>query len=148
MLEARFFASLRMKVWRGFSAACQVKVFDLFVVFLDGAQGAVEEPGLPEFALGAPVAASFASKGRSHHRHSRESGNPPPSCDVDPRLRGGDEVIFVSSDGPQAHGNSVEGPRQQGEIRLGEFLSPPEQAHDDNEIAVGKKKDAGVSTPR
>jgi len=32
-----------------------VNVFDLFVVFLDGAQGAVEEPGLPEFALGAPA---------------------------------------------------------------------------------------------
>jgi hypothetical protein len=54
MLEARFFASLRMTVWRGFSAARQVKVFDLFVVFLDGAQSAVEEPGLPEFAVGAP----------------------------------------------------------------------------------------------
>ena len=32
-----------------------MSVFSLFVVFLDGAQGAVEEPGLPEFALGAPV---------------------------------------------------------------------------------------------
>jgi hypothetical protein len=49
-------------------------------------------------------------------------------------------LIFVSSDGPQAHGNSVEGPRQEGEIRLAEFLSLPEQAHDDNEIAVGKKR--------
>jgi hypothetical protein len=29
---------------------------------------------------------------------------------------------------------SVEGSRQQGEIRLGEFLSPPEQAHGDKEI--------------
>ena len=33
---------------------------------------------------------------------------------------------------------SVEGLRQQGEIRLGEFLSPPEQAHGDKEI--GKKR--------
>jgi hypothetical protein len=33
---------------------------------------------------------------------------------------------------------SVEGPRQQGEVRLGEFLSPPEQAHGDKEI--GKKR--------
>ena len=32
-----------------------MNVFDLFVVFLDGAQGAVEEPGLPEFAVGAPA---------------------------------------------------------------------------------------------
>ena len=35
---------------------------------------------------------------------------------------------------------SVEGSRQQGEIRLGEFLSPPEQAHDDKEISLGKKR--------
>jgi len=35
---------------------------------------------------------------------------------------------------------SVEGSRQQGEIRLSEFLSPPEQAHDDKEISLGKKK--------
>jgi hypothetical protein len=33
---------------------------------------------------------------------------------------------------------SVEGSRQQGEIRLGEFLSPPEQAHSDKEM--GKKR--------
>jgi hypothetical protein len=32
-------------------------------------------------------------------------------------------------DGPQAHVRSVEGSRYQGEIRLGELLSPPEQAH-------------------
>jgi hypothetical protein len=32
---------------------------------------------------------------------------------------------------------SVEGSRQQGEIRLGDFLSPPEQAHGDKEM--GKK---------
>ena len=31
----------------------EVNVFHLFVVFLDAAQGAVEEPGLPEFAVGA-----------------------------------------------------------------------------------------------
>jgi hypothetical protein len=42
--------------------------------------------------------------------------------------------------GPQAHDRSVEGSRQQGEIRLGEFLSPPEQPHDDKEISIGKKK--------
>jgi hypothetical protein len=35
---------------------------------------------------------------------------------------------------------SVEGSRQQSEIRLGEFLSPPEQAHDDKEISMGKKR--------
>jgi hypothetical protein len=35
---------------------------------------------------------------------------------------------------------SVEGSRQQGEIRLGEFLSPPEQAHSDKEISIGKKR--------
>ena len=35
---------------------------------------------------------------------------------------------------------SVEASRQQGEIRLGEFLSPPEQAHDDKEISIGKKR--------
>ena len=35
---------------------------------------------------------------------------------------------------------SVEGSRQQGEIRLCEFLSPPEQAHDDKEISIGKKR--------
>ena len=34
---------------------------------------------------------------------------------------------------------SVEGSRQQGEIRLGESLSPPEQAHDDKEISIEKK---------
>jgi hypothetical protein len=35
--------------------------------------------------------------------------------------------------GQQVHGRSVEGPRQYGEIRLGELLSPPEQAHGDKE---------------
>ena len=35
---------------------------------------------------------------------------------------------------------SVEGSRQQDEIRLGEFLSPPEQAHGDKEISLGKKR--------
>jgi len=35
---------------------------------------------------------------------------------------------------------SVEGPRQQGEIRLGEFLSPPEQARDDKEMSIGRKR--------
>lgn len=37
---------------------------------------------------------------------------------------------------------SVEGSRQPGEIRLGEFLSPPEQASDDKEISIGKKRTA------
>jgi hypothetical protein len=32
-----------------------VNVFNLFLVFLDAAQGAVEEPGLPQFALDAPA---------------------------------------------------------------------------------------------
>jgi hypothetical protein len=35
---------------------------------------------------------------------------------------------------------SIKGSRQQGEIRLGEFLSPPEQAHDDKEISIGKRR--------
>jgi hypothetical protein len=35
---------------------------------------------------------------------------------------------------------SVEGARQPGEIRLGESLSPPEQAHNDKEISIGKKR--------
>ena len=47
-----------------------------------------------------------------------------------------------------ARRRSVEGSRQQGEIRLGEFLSSPEQAHDDKEISIGKKRTPGVSTPR
>jgi hypothetical protein len=34
---------------------------------------------------------------------------------------------------------SVEGSRQEGEIRLSEFLSSPQQAHDDKEISIGKK---------
>ena len=135
-----------------------MNVFDLFVVFLDGAQGGVEEPGLPEFALGTPVLVDRARRGKDADRKiggpryllapenrpmrviPAKAGIHPLPGDVDPRLRGGDEVIFMSSDGPQAHGNSVEGSRQQGEIRLGEFLSPPEQAHDDKEISMGKKR--------
>jgi hypothetical protein len=35
---------------------------------------------------------------------------------------------------------SVEGSRKQGEISLGEFASPPEQAHDDKEISIEKKR--------
>lgn len=34
----------------------------------------------------------------------------------------------------------VEGSRQLGEIRRGEFLSPPEQVHGDKEILMGKKR--------
>jgi hypothetical protein len=42
-------------------------------------------------------------------RHSRESGNPARSSDVDPRLRGGDErLTLISTGGPEAHGRSVE----------------------------------------
>ena len=47
-------------------------------------------------------------------------------------------MIFIRMDGPQAHDHSVEGSCRQGEIRLGELPSPPEQAHDDKEI--GKKR--------
>jgi len=36
--------------------------------------------------------------------------------------------------------HSVEGSHQPGEIRLGEFLSPAEQAHDDKERSIGKKR--------
>jgi len=32
-----------------------VNVLDLFVVFLDAAHGGVEEPGLPELAVGTPA---------------------------------------------------------------------------------------------
>jgi len=35
---------------------------------------------------------------------------------------------------------SVEGSRQQGEVRRGEFLSPAEQAHGDKGISIGKKR--------
>jgi hypothetical protein len=35
---------------------------------------------------------------------------------------------------------SVEGSRQQREIRLGELLSPPEQAHGDEEIPIGSER--------
>ena len=38
---------------------------------------------------------------------------------------------------------SVEGLRQQGEIRPGEFLSPPEQVHGDKEISIVKKRRPG-----
>jgi hypothetical protein len=43
-------------------------------------------------------------------------------------------AVFISMDGPQVHGRSVEGWRRPGEIRLGELLSPPEQSHNDKEI--------------
>jgi hypothetical protein len=46
----------------------------------------------------------------------------------------------MSSAGAQAHGNSVEGSRQQGEIRLGEFPSPPEQARGDKEISIRENR--------
>jgi hypothetical protein len=47
-------------------------------------------------------------------------------------------MSFIRTDGPQAHDHSVEGSHQPGEVRPGEFLSPPEQAHRDKEI--GKKR--------
>jgi len=52
----------------------------------------------------------------------------------------------VGEKGPKLSGKkgavprSVEGSLQQGEIRRGEFLSPPEQAHDDKEVSFGKKR--------
>jgi hypothetical protein len=48
----------------------------------------------------------------------------------------------MSMGGPQVHGHSDEGSCQPGEIRRRELLSPPEQAHGDEEIR--KEKDAGV----
>jgi len=39
----------------------------------------------------------------------------------------------MSMDGPQAHDHSPEGSCQQSEVRLGESLSPPEQAHGDKQ---------------
>jgi hypothetical protein len=47
-------------------------------------------------------------------------------------------MSFIRMDGPQAHDHLAEGSRQQGEVRLGEFLSPPEQAHGGKES--GKKR--------
>jgi hypothetical protein len=45
-------------------------------------------------------------------------------------------MSFIRMGEPQAHDHSVEGSRQQGEIRLGEFLSPPEQAYGAEEISI------------
>ena len=45
-----------------------MNVFDLFVVFLDAAQGAVEEPGLPEFALRTPALVDRAHRGKDADR--------------------------------------------------------------------------------
>jgi hypothetical protein len=45
-----------------------VNAFHLFVVFLDGAQGAVEEPGLPELAVGAPALVDRAHRGKDADR--------------------------------------------------------------------------------
>ena len=48
----------------------------------------------------------FLATARQKSCHSRESGNPVRSGDVDPRFRGGDEGSgFISMDGPQAHDN-------------------------------------------
>src|SRR5208337_2795408 len=44
---------------------------------------------------------------RRKSRHSRESGNPARSVDVDPRLRGGEEgLTLISMGGRRAHGHS------------------------------------------
>jgi hypothetical protein len=43
-------------------------------------------------------------------------------------------MSFIPMGGPKTRDHSVEGSRQQREIRPGEFLSPPEQAHGDKEI--------------
>ena len=47
---------------------------------------------------------------------------------------------FIRMDGPQAHDHWVEGSCQHGEVRLGGFLSPPEQARGDKETSIGKKR--------
>jgi len=45
---------------------------------------------------------------RRKSRHSRESGNPARSGNVDPRLRGGDDgLTFISTGGPQALDHSA-----------------------------------------
>jgi hypothetical protein len=45
---------------------------NVFGIFLDGAQGAVEEPGLPEFAAGAPATWRFLEGGsRKGAKHAR-----------------------------------------------------------------------------
>jgi len=49
-------------------------------------------------------------------------------------------MILIRVDGPQAHDDPIEGSPQQGEIRLGEFVSSPEQARDDKEISIEWKK--------
>jgi hypothetical protein len=44
---------------------------------------------------------------RRKSRHSRESGNPAPPGDLDPRLRGGDEgLTFITTGGRHAHRHS------------------------------------------
>jgi hypothetical protein len=55
-------------------------------------------------------------------------------------------MIFIRMGGPQAHNHSVEASCQQGEVRLGEFLSPPERAHGDKEM--GKKRTPEPRTRR
>ena len=42
--------------------------------------------------------------------------------------------------GGAAPARTVESARQQGEVRLGEFLSPLEQAHGDEEVPIEKKR--------
>jgi hypothetical protein len=69
----------------------KVNVLDLFFVFLDAAQGAVEEPGLPQFPVRAPALvdrARLRTAPRSSFPRKRESSSEP---GVDPRFRGGDD---------------------------------------------------------
>ena len=82
-----------------------------------------------------------------YDRHSREGRNPPRSLrwTALPRLRGGQasrgqrqpSLVWVDRN---THVRSVGGSCQQGGIRLGELLSPPEQAHGDKETLIGKKR--------
>jgi hypothetical protein len=54
---------------------------------------------------GAHSLSSFGAPGRKS-RHSRESGNPVRTRDVDLRLRGGDSLNLISMGGSQASGHS------------------------------------------
>jgi hypothetical protein len=53
-------------------------------------------------------------------------------------------MSFIRRDGPQAHDHTIEGSCQQGEIRLGQFLSPPERAHGDKEIGKKRRREPGT----
>jgi hypothetical protein len=49
-------------------------------------------------------------------------------------------MTFILIRGPQAHDRSVEDSCQQGKIRPGELPSPPERAHADKEISIGRER--------